>query len=645
MRLFNGRAPLSLLALLLAVMLGAGAAGAQDDLPRISEVDCWFDVPAGDTIECGVLTVPAARDADGQAIVDAGTMDLAFAVFRTAADDAQPDPIVYLEGGPGGNALQAAALIFNSRFRIYAQDRDLIIFDQRGTGYSQPALACPELTDLTFEMLDMDLSREQSLEISRDVLVECRDRLVAEGADLASFNSRESASDLNDLRQALGYDEWNVLGVSYGTRLALTAMRDHPEGIRSVVLDSAYPLQADLYQDVIYSADRAFRKLFDGCTADAACAAAYPDLEARFYTLVDKLNETPAAMQITNPANGETYDAIFNGDGLIGLVFQMLYQTNIIPTLPLLIDQIDREDYTTLALLQGSLLQNLDFVSIGQQLSVQCHEEASFPPPDARDRADIPAQLQAAFDYAATLGPAIYTVCDSWQAGAADPIENHPVSSDIPTLVLMGEYDPITPPTYGESVHESLSSSYLFQFPGYGHGLSLTGSGCPVDMVLAFFDNPTEAPDASCIDSLSAPAFELPAGELVMVPYTSDSFPMSGVFPEGWTEVSPGVFSGSALSATALLQQAIPGTADGFAELLTAQLRLDAFPESVGTRASEHFTWTLYQIEVQGLVLDVALADADGVAYLVLLQTMPDVHDAQYEQIFLPSVDALAPAE
>src|SRR5690606_13434952 len=119
--------------------------------------------------------------------------------------------------------------------------------------------------------------------------------------------------------------------------------------------DSAYPLQADLYQDVIYSADRAFRKLFDGCTADAACAAAYPDLEARFYALVDKLNETPAAMQITNPANGETYDAIFNGDGLIGLVFQMLYQTNIIPTLPLLIDQIDREDYTTLALLQGSL--------------------------------------------------------------------------------------------------------------------------------------------------------------------------------------------------------------------------------------------------------------------------------------------------
>lgn len=645
MRLFHWRAPLSLLALLLTAMLGAGVVDAQDELPRLTEVDCWFEVPVGDTIECGLLTVPAARDASGAAIAEAGTIDLAFAVFRTPADDARPDPIVYLEGGPGGNALQAVELVFNSRFRLYTENRDLIIFDQRGTGYSQPALTCPELSELTLEMLDDDLSREESLDLSREVLLECRDRLVAEGADLASFNSRESAADLDDLRQALGYDTWNLLGVSYGTRLALTAMRDYPEGIRSVVLDSAYPLEADLYQDVIYSADRAFRKLFDGCAADSDCAAAFPDLEARFYALVDKLNETPAAMPITNPATNQTYDAIFNGDGLIGLVFQMLYQTNIIPTLPVLIDQIDREDYSTLALLQGSLLQNLDFVSIGQQLAVQCHEEASFRLTEARDRADIPAQLQAAFDYAATLGLAIYTVCDAWQAGAADAIENQPVSSDIPTLVLMGEYDPVTPPAYGEAVHEALPNSYLYQFPGYGHGVSLTGVGCPADMVLAFYDSPTEAPDAACIDSLSEPAFEVPAGELVMIPYTSDTFPMSGVVPDGWAEVSPGVFSGSALSATALLQQAVPGTASGFTGLLETQLGLESFPESIGTRDTEHFSWTLYQIEIQGLVLDVALADADGIAYLVLLQTLQADQGALYDQIFLPSVDALAPTQ
>jgi pimeloyl-ACP methyl ester carboxylesterase len=231
--------------------------------PNFTSSSCDFIVPGGRDVTCGYLTVPEDRtQPDGAAV------RLHVAVFLSESGNPAPDPVVYLEGGPGGEPLETLIFTFEDYFAPYLTERDVIIFDQRGTGLSEPSLACPELVEASLEYLDDVLSDEEEADVYLGAMTDCRERLLADGVNLAAYNSRENAADLNDLRIALGYDEWNLYGISYGTKLALTTMRDFPEGIRSVVLDSAYPLQTSLIIDVPANMDRAFDTLFAGCAAD-----------------------------------------------------------------------------------------------------------------------------------------------------------------------------------------------------------------------------------------------------------------------------------------------------------------------------------------------------------------------------------------
>ncbi|MBO9322039.1 MAG: alpha/beta fold hydrolase, partial [Roseiflexus sp.] len=245
---------------------------------RYETAPCEFPVPAGVSVECGWLTVPENR-----AKPDNGReVRLHVAIFRSTRPNPPPDPIVYLEGGPGVDALERLPLVFDIWFRPFLANRDFILYDQRGTGYSTPSLACPELTKLSFDMLPMDIRAGESSRLWKEAALKCHARLVAEGIDLKQYNTLTNAADLEDLRLALGYEQWNLLGSSYGTRLALTAMREYPQGIRSVVLDSTRPLQINESQTPA-DAERAFQTLFRGCAADPTCNAAYPDLERVFY--------------------------------------------------------------------------------------------------------------------------------------------------------------------------------------------------------------------------------------------------------------------------------------------------------------------------------------------------------------------------
>ena len=148
--------------------------------------------------------------------------------------------------------------------------------------------------------VNASLGFRTSLSLGTEAICSCHDRLVSEDINLAAYNSAESAADLNDLRLTLGYEEWNLVGISYGTRLALTAMRDYPEGIRCVILDSTYPLQVSLYAEMPANFDRALNVFFHGCTTDPACSEAYPELEIVFFQLVDQLNDSPITFSATN---------------------------------------------------------------------------------------------------------------------------------------------------------------------------------------------------------------------------------------------------------------------------------------------------------------------------------------------------------
>ena len=298
-------------------------------VPVYERADCRFESPPGKTVECGYLTVSEDRT-----VSNGPTIRLHVARFRSQSDDLAPDPVVYLEGGPGGSSLEVVPLIFNRFFALFLRNRDFIMFDQRGTGFSEPSLDCPEYSRLVYDTLDQDLSNEEEVALSTEAISECRDRLVREGVNLAAYTSAENAADLEDLRQVLGFDEWNLYGISYGTKLALTTIRDFPEGVRSVILDSSYPLQVDGPASLLPNADRTFDLFFGDCAADQKCNAAYPELEKTFFQLADDLNGIPVTLSITHPLTGQGFKELLKGDGLKSFLFKSLHSTDVIPLLP-----------------------------------------------------------------------------------------------------------------------------------------------------------------------------------------------------------------------------------------------------------------------------------------------------------------------
>jgi len=634
--------PCTLVLILMAsAVAGCGQVEELAYQAHFEPAECKFEIPPGQTVECGYLTVPEDRSHP-----EGPTIRLHVAIFKSHSDNPVPDPVVYLAGGPGEQGLETMPLLFNLRCAPFLARRDFIVFDQRGTGYSEPALDCPEFTDLAYETLDQHLSPEESVTLGTEAICSCHDRLVSEGVNLAAYNSAESAADLNDLRMALGYQEWNLLGISYGTRLALTTMRDYPEGIRSVILDSTYPLQVSLYAEAPANFDRALDVFFNDCATDPTCSEAYPELQTVFYQLVDQLNATPITISATQPLSGETYDLLITGDGLIGFLFQSLYSTELIPLLPKIIFDVRDGDYDILAIVFGAFLANIEFVSMGMQFSVQCGEEVRFSTPgEFAAAAEAHPETRRLFDGSLNLGEPVFAICEIWGAKEADPIENEPVTSNIPTLVLAGEYDPVTPPSWGEMVAEGLTNSFFYQFPGVGHGASISGEECPLSIALTFLDDPTTEPDVSCMADMSGPAFVVPETEIALVPFTDEISGISGVVPDGWVELQPGTYR-SELGVIVILQQAQPdmGT-DVLPQLLTTQFGLADEPQSVGSRAAKNLNWSLYEFEAQGLAIDLAMAENNGSSYLILLQSTAAERDFYYAEVYLPAIDAFTPIE
>jgi len=614
---------------------------------------CPFELPPGqvegETVECGYLVVPEDR-----ADPDTDTIRLAVAIFHPPGGATEPDPIIYLVGGPGASILELLYLSFDKAFApVFVTNRDLILFDQRGVGLSEPALDCPDASELGLELLDYELDGEQLTDEEIDNLfgeafMACEQDLSAI-ADLAAYNTVASAADVNDLRIALGYDQVNLWGGSYGTRLALGVMRDYPEGLRSVVLDSVYPPDVNMYLESPASLNRSLNLLFEACAADEACDAAFPHLRQLFFDTVERLDADAVDTVITNPLTGESYDALLTGDGLFGLVFQLLYETEVLPGLPQLVYDASQGNFDTINRIRGALLAQSTISSPGMMFSVQCNEELAFSSLEEFEAvlADYPEL--AGFFEDSMLGYPAFHVCTYWGSGQAAAIENEPVSSDVPTLVMQGEYDPITPPDWGRNAAETLENGHFFEYPGVGHGASVV-AGCPCEMLIAFLNDPAHAPDDSCIAEMGGLSFVVPAESepiIELEPFTNKEMGISGIAPVGWTESAPGVFTrgSSGLDVAALVVQAAPVSAQDLLTRLTGQLGLDEMPPSVGERESNGLTWTLYAVEVQGVSVDIALSESEGSALIVLLQSTPDERDALYEAVFLPIVDALTPLE
>ncbi len=472
--------------------------------PRFQTAACPFKlgagIVAGRDVRCGYLVVPEDRSAPA-----GRSVKLAVAVFKSPAQDRAPDPLVFLQGGPGGAIVgQLGPSIDAQALPIITGRHDFILIDQRGTGYSQPSLACTELTQLQYATIDQNLSAKRQVTLETQAGKACHDRLVRAGVNLNAYTTPDDAADVADLRQALGYATMDLYGVSYGTRLALTTMRLYPRGLRSVVLDSVVQPQSDNFSDPLRSMRRSFDTLFQGCAAAAACNKAYPHLDQEFYALVTRLNSKPVSFRVTNSDTGKSYTALLNGDGLTNLLFQSLYVTSLIPSLPKMIDDVRRGDYGLAAKAYG-LVEFDDSVSLGMYYAVECSEDAPFTNPGNIEAASrvLPPALRSD-QLISSLGE--LGQCGTWTVKKVSSAQKQPVHSPIPTLVLAGQYDPITPPAHSKAVATALSHGYFYQFPGTGHGVFLTNA-CPYRITNAFVDDPSHGPDGSCVAGMTGPAF------------------------------------------------------------------------------------------------------------------------------------------
>jgi pimeloyl-ACP methyl ester carboxylesterase len=615
--------------------------------PKFETATCPFDTQ-GLTVSCGYLVVPEDR-----AKPTGATIKVAVGIFKAALTNPAPDPIVYLEGGPGGSPLRAYVKNFSLIFGPFNQNRDVILVDQRGTGYSQPALDCPEATQLELDQLNKQLTPAESDQQLNQALQTCHTNFTAKGINLGAYNSNENAADLNDLRIALNIKQWNLYGISYGTRLALEALRDTKEGIRSVVIDSVYPPTASLVTDAPADFDRAMTAVFNACSADSACNTAYPNLKQVLFDTVTKLNAHPAAMKLTQPdlggigTIGKQLDALLDGNGLLGFLFQTLYGSDLLPSIPALIYMAKDGNFTAIAQLQSQFLgQNKD-ISRGMYYSVECYEEVPF---DSLAKAE--AAYKAEQPYADALGTAqgTFDSCKIWNIPSAPASEDLAVISAVPSMVIAGQFDPVTPPDWSKQAASTLSKSYFFQVPGAGHGPSLS-EDCPQKMVLAFFDNPSAAPDSSCLNQIKF-TFSVPVASMTVKlgAFNGGTMGFSGLIPADWKQAAntPGFFTpdGSALNSTQLLLQAAPVTADQFLSLMKTQLEssgitIQPSTQNFNVQSAGGLKWSFYTADGGLIQVDIALANNGKTTYLVLLQSPWNELQALRQAVLIPVVDSI----
>lgn len=476
--------------LMICLSIGLGLVRAERAVPAFAVTPCPFKVIGGEvegeTLICGTLYALEDRQNPRSPVIE-----MIVVILKARSATPAPDPVMYLEGGPGGSSLAYYDIWLNARLR---ETRDIILFDQRGTGYSFPTLNCDE-----YFYGDGVETRE------------CRDRLRAEDIDLAMYRSAQAAQDVGDLIEALGLEQVNLFGVSYGSRLALTVMRDRPERIRSVILDGVYPPHVNMLEEQANHGYQALQQLFKDCEADPVCNEAYPNLENVFYEAVKRLDKNP--IEVTD-YTGYTYD--MTGYDFVNDMFDRLYDTYSLPLLPGKIYAAydgDGELYSTFgderitdSLPQGATIdpdeyfEMIDDSSEGLYNSVECAEEAPFNDIDLayENSKSIPYALREAL-----LGGvrAVVKDCGIWDTPAAPDLENEPVQSNIPTLVLSGDYDPITPASWGQAAADHLPNSQYFVLHGTGHG-SVEIVACATNLAIDFLEAPTEPVDNSCVGQM-----------------------------------------------------------------------------------------------------------------------------------------------
>jgi pimeloyl-ACP methyl ester carboxylesterase len=436
----------------------------------------------GTEAECGLYRVFENREArTGRSI------DLRIAVVPALAAQPRPDPLFILVGGPGQAATEAGASIAEV-LRDVRNKRDIVLIDQRGTGHSNP-LSC-------------ESDRAQSLEelfAPRPDLGRTRACQAALDADTRLYATPVAMDDLDEVRAALGYERVNLWGGSYGTRAALVYLRQHPDRVRSLILDGSAPFALKLPLYVARDAQRALDLLFAECGRDDDCRRTFPEARAELSRLLSQVGAKAADALIEHPRTGAPGHLSIERAGLASAVRNLLYVPQLAGLLPLAVQRALVGDFGAFVASADAFARGVS-VSTGMFLSIVCAEDIPrFDPAQAQELA------RGTFLGGEWLAD-LRAECDAWPSAKLPDSYFEPVVSDVPSLLLSGNLDPVTPPSWAEQVAEGLSRSRHVIVPGAGHGT--TSLGCVPDLLAEFLESlDPEAIDTNCVQRLARPAF------------------------------------------------------------------------------------------------------------------------------------------
>ena len=428
--------------------------------------------------ECADWSVPLNHEnPDGERI--------SVTVTRLASTAPEPaeDAFVLINGGPGGSSIDML-VDFGGIGHSFTRERDVIVIDQRGTGRSSK-LTCASVTDTT-EVPD-----------EYEVLAMTEECLAELPHDPRYFTTTSAVDDLEKLRQALGYEQLSLYGVSYGTRVVMQYMRTYPEQARVAVIDGVVPPTQALGELIAIHSQNVLEQTFERCTSNQDCAKAFPDLERNFISVRERLKAESIDLRLNHPVTGEPTDLALNYNHMALWLRLSLYGPEAAALIPVALKQAADGNYLPIAANALRIATDLnEALSYGMHNAVMCTEDTPF-----YDEQNIDREAMAASYLGAEMYDMLKQMCSAWPAGVRDEAIKDPLESDIPTLVLSGEFDPITPPAWGEAVLLGLTNARHIVAPGQGHGV--LPRGCMPTLVREFVETAdAEGLDTTCVEFL-----------------------------------------------------------------------------------------------------------------------------------------------
>lgn len=427
-------------------------------------------------VRCVRLQVPS----DWQA-PDGEPLSIGAAIVPSTAATPEPDPLVVLAGGPGQAATDYGAMIYTA-FHEVRRQRDIILFDQRGTGRSSE-LRCPQLSPWQYDAASVRRWARACAATVRHAHLYSTPQIVA---------------DLEALRRALQLPRINLWGVSYGTLTAQQYLRRYEKHVRSAVLDGALPPDRKLLQSAGPDADAQLQALFRECAAWPACEARYPRLQQVFTRLLDQLTRRAAPAVLKRPLSTEVRHVRLTRDAVVLMVRDALYSGRSRAILPYAITEAARGRWDVLLAMDSEMnTGTARAMAWGATLSVLCADQI--------DSSATPAAAAAAGFMGDSFQRFWQTACANWPHGVTAPSLRTALRSRVPVLILSGGLDPITPPASGAAVAAQFKAALHAIAPDAAHNVS--DLGCAPTVLRNFIDSAsTTDTDVACLHAYRRPS-------------------------------------------------------------------------------------------------------------------------------------------